>query len=242
VLKLITSLLLSLMTVHANAESKLSNDNITEIAAYFQTKKTPLDQHQGGDAGQNDKQKISHWFLWRQADKIEIQSQNKAVGEVWQKLKHGQVEFIWLYHAKQFAIKYTASDLKALQNYPTWSTKTSLVSQALLQRLKKIGAKQVLGYKADIYQGKVDGLQLEIEWIDAIKTPARIRQTDNKATVEVTLLEVYPLKKAPWQPIDSEQYDDMDYADIGDNESHPIARLHMNGKSLSSRHYPEHHH
>jgi hypothetical protein len=259
-LRLITQSLFTLLATLYGGLSLATEPAIIEIAAHFETKTSPVDPHlhrvikqptarhwypwrlQDKQTGQKQPKATEQWYLWRQQDKIEIQSHNKQIGEVWQRLKHKQVAFSWLYHAKAFAIRYTPSDLKALQTYPDWATKTSIVSPALSERLQKISNKQVLGYKADIYRENIDNYQLEIHWIPAINTPAKIRQTDNKQTTEVKLLAVYPLADAPWQPIESDHYDDMDYADIGDNESHPIAKLHMKGMSLNTIRYQAHGH
>lgn len=259
-LRLISRTLLTSLALFYSGLGLSAEPIIVEIAAHFETKTYPVDQHlhrvikqptarhwypwrlKDKQTGKNTPSKTEQWYLWRQQDKIEIQSRNKKVGEVWQRLKHKQVAFSWLYHAKAFAIRYTPSDLKALQTYPDWATKTSIVSPALLERLQKTADKQVLGYQAEVYRGKIDNYKLEIHWIPAINTPAKIRQTNSKQTTEVKLIAVYPLAEAPWRPIESDHYDDMDYADIGDNESHPIVKLHMKGMSLNTIQYQAHGH
>ncbi len=205
-----------------------------EIAALYESTTQTVDAH-------HPAVKTSAWRLWRQTNKIEMQGLNTPTGEVWTRLKDGEVAYTWLLHSKQFAINYAPSDLKAIQNNPKWMTKVSIISPELLNKLTLQSKSKAFDYVSETYSGSVGQYQLEIVWLPELKIPASIKQSTNQEITQVKLKQVYPLSEAPWQRLDASRYEDMDFADIGDNEAHPLAKLYLSGNNLQTIQYIHQH-
>ena len=216
------------MTV-ATSESayKAGPDGLADVACLYQTHASNT------ESGQQDKLADKQWYLWRQGSSVEVKGQSSPIGEHWQRLKHNEVALTWLYHDHHFAVRYSPSALKLTGNQTDWTTKASIISPALLKQLKKVGDSTVLGFAAERYQGHIGQYDLDITWIPALSIPALIVQqedTGNRQQVSrVELIQVYPYQSAPWHPPSHDTYDDIDFADLGDNEANPMVRLFMHG-------------
>ncbi len=178
----------------------------------------------------------SGWYIWRQPNRIEIQHKTLPYGEVWKRSKMGEVSFEWLRHDKQFKILYEDADLDALQVTSRWETKATLISPQLLKQLKQVGKGRVLGNKTQKYQGKIGAYQVQVEWIPRLKIPAYVKEEKKESTEEMRLIHVYSIGKTPWKRHNSEDYEDMDYSDIGDNEANPITRAYIIMGGLAQPH------
>ncbi|MFK5986087.1 MAG: hypothetical protein QM479_11770 [Pseudomonadota bacterium] len=175
----------------------------------------------------------SQWYIWRTHNKIEISHKQRPYGEIWHKSSHGNVSFEWIRHDKKFKIIYPESDLASLEIQTKWQGKATMINKKLLSYLSLVGTGTVMGQKTERYKGKIGQYSLEIEWMPAISLPAYIKEQSEDSLQVISIKQFYPIGKAPWQRINSDNYDDMDYADIGDNEAHPVARSHIFMGSLT---------
>jgi len=227
-------------TSDTGAESKSKTDSapivaLPDIAALFRTRVVKYSEQPPARG--------TAWYLWRTGDSVEIFNPTSQIGELWERLKGKDVAFTWLYHARQYAVQYSPSDLRSIENKPDWDAKSHLISPALLSRLEKTGQTMVLGYHAERYEGRIGEYELALTWIPKLSIPAFIRQKTDQQVSEVVLDEVYTYKRAPWKPIPHDDYDAIDFADLGDNEAHPVVRLlQHNGVGLSTIQYPFSHH
>lgn len=198
-----------------------------EVACLFRTEVHPDTSTSHGHSHSNGSTKTSSWYLWRSNKRIEIQNLSKPIGEVWEKLPGGQVGFTWLHHGEHFAVRYSAADLRLLHNASTWPAKAGLVSPVLLEQLRLNGIKDFHGYVGEYYSGQVGEYFLEVLWLPQLKLPARLKQRYDGQLSRTELIELHALAKSPWHPLPSASYDDMDFADIGDNEAHPLVGVHL---------------
>jgi len=162
------------------------------------------------------------WHLWRTASKIETQSADGSSGEVWLRDSNDNISMRRLFHKEKRIIEFTSGDLRTLSRYPEWTDRAELIEFGLLSRLKLTGTVMVLGHKAQRYQGQINGVDLEILWLAEYRLPALVRRVFAGREVSMHLLELHPLESSPWKQKDVSDYQAMDYADMGDNESDPF--------------------
>ncbi len=206
---------------------------LPEVACLYRTITKDLKYHH-----KKTTDKTSQWHLWRYKNKIQIRNLETPIGEIWQQLKGGDIAYSWLFHDKKFVINYTSSDLKAIKNNPNWLSKANIISPELLKRLTHQSNSRVLGYIAENYVGKIGEFTIEVTWLPKLKIPAAIKQTTATQKTLVMLEKVYPYSDSPWKPVNIDNYQDMDFADIGDNEADPLLNFYMEKMSfISSFHH-----
>lgn len=208
--------------------------SLSEIAATYQQSEQQLDSDE-------PKKLTTSWYLWRQTKRIELYNPKQQTGEVWRLLNDGEVAYTWLLHHKKFAVNYAPSDLKAIKNHPNWLAKASMISPQLLKQLELKPKCKFLNYQCENYSGRIGEYKLEIEWLPELQIPARIKQSTANHITEINLNTVTSLTEAK-QPLNSENYEDMDFADIGDNEAHPIAKSYSVFNNLTTLEQQQHHH
>lgn len=229
---LFISQLISFFAIAEIPEEQAQSQVLPSIACLYKTTSHDHDSHHHDEHEAQTTE--SNWKLWRTDQQVEIQDTNSRQGEVWTRLKSDTLEYSWLDHKNKFRVNYPDSDLKATNSTQVWENKATLISPSLLLRLKKIETQQVLGYTAETYSGTVGTYQLEVTWLPELSIPAKITQQEGKVITTTELKEVFTYEKSPWKPIASDDYEDMDFADIGDNETHPIARSHLYGMGISA--------
>lgn len=232
------ALLTFCFSIHAYSEMPgpvvVSPQPVPPIACFYQTsiQEVKLDHSESAQLPAHDAS--TDWYLWRTETQIEIQDTRSSQGEIWHRLKGGTVEYSWLDHKNRFRVNYPPSDLKATRSNHLWVNRATLISPTLLKYLEKQEATDVLGYNAERYTGRLGDYELEIIWLNQLSIPAKITQKKGTTVSTTELKEVYDLPDSPWKQYASDDYEDMDFADIGDNETHPVARSHLHGTGISA--------
>jgi len=169
------------------------------------------------------------WYFWRTANEIEVSNAVQSFGEKWTLTDKSKVMYQALYHDKKFLLDFQPADLKILGKKINWEAKTTLIPKSLLKSLVKKQEGTFNGYKMVRYEGVHAGTEYQIDWLPELDIPASVSKTVANKQVITVLKQVFPLNKSPFKQLITEKYDDMDYADIGDNESHPVvAQLQKN--------------
>lgn len=194
------------------ADSRLNNlENLPVLAAEFTS----------GCEGQP----ALSWRFWREAQRITIETPVLKRGEVWQRdgavILHRQ-----FYHLEQRAIEFHPDDLNLLQANWSWGKLALLVDQKLLDQLTASPIDSHAGYPSQTFTGLVNGQDWRVVIRSDWQLPIEISQQQADCQFQTKLLQLYPLAQAPWQPIATEAYPLLDFADLGDKESDPfVAKL-----------------
>lgn len=194
-----------------------------DISSVYETRKVMMSDTQAHHRQKKQALKPEKWFFWRNNKEVEVSNAEQTYGEKWIKTDKQQIHFQALYHDKQFLLDFQPADLKILGKKTNWETRSILFPQTVLEKLERSKTKgSFLGYETYHYQGIVAGINYQVDWIPQLELPARIIKTVANNKTVIKLKEVYSLSETPYKQFDTDKYDDMDYADIGDNESHPI--------------------
>ncbi len=161
------------------------------------------------------------WRFWRDNRKIDIERPRLALGESWvldgRNLIHHK-----LYHADRKAIEFQQDDLTMLQQTPSWQKLSLLFDPSLLQQLQAGEIDWSAGYPKQAYQGTLNGMSWHIVMRLDQALPLLIERQQAGFSERTELHGSYPLKAAPWQPAATDNYEIIDYADLGDRESDPF--------------------
>jgi hypothetical protein len=167
-------------------------------------------------------QQTRDWYLWREPARIEAKEKIDDTGEIWRLGRDRTIFYYRVFHKYLRVIEYTPGDLSALNSYRDWSRLSHIFDPSLLAKLSLTGTTEFLGLAAQRYQGQVNGFDLEVLWLKDEQIPALVRQFHSGRLVVLKLKELYPISKSPWHRVDTTNYENMDYADIGDRHSDPF--------------------
>lgn len=209
-------------------ESQVFNAN-TAVAAEYRTT-VILRPHYGPEEMEQ-----TTWRYWRDANSVEIESRTSGEGErfVWDGHK---ISAQRLYHARQFKVIYEASDLNTHRASDLWQEKSRLVSPALIARLTLDQTRYDDERVIEFYNGSVAAAQFSVQWDRSNEIPVYYQEETQQRTLIIELLSLAGKLSAARR--DSRDYDDIDYADLGDNESHADAKQHILGRFDNSIQYP----
>jgi hypothetical protein len=198
--------------------------NLPDIAAEYVTTRRHIhnEKTQVIEKGKAEpEESMVSWHFFRQQNRIDIDNITARTGEVW--LRDGKTLIMrQLFHDDRKGVEYLTDDFAVLGMKPSWDRQALLLDPHTLQQLPETGAYWLDGYPVRSYRGKVDGQQLEIIWRVDNNIPYSITRLHDDEK-EITRLQAsYPLSQSPWQYNNGEDYELMDYTDLGDRERDPF--------------------
>jgi len=207
---------------------------ITDVSCVYETTGQVIIKGEHRD--QNEyAQKTNKWFFWRTEKTIEVANGERTFGEKWTITGNKQVFYQALYHDKNFLLDFQPTDLKILNKKTSWEIRSTIFPKRLLKQLKQTTKNKFNQYDRVHYKGKIAGVDYKIDWLPKFDLPARIEKSSPDKVV-IELKEIYPLAKSLYQQQSTEKYEDMEYADIGDNESHPVVAQLQNSRGIGYTH------
>lgn len=167
------------------------------------------------------------WYLTREAARIETYNAVSRRAEVWERLPTGGIEYRRIFLDDRKIVEYTPGELKSRRAEPEWATLASLIAPAKIVGLRKTGERTVLGRRALVLEGKIDGVQTRLWWLPEAQLPARLERGQGKNLVRITLRELHDHAPGNW-PLMSEArlsgFGLIDAADFGDMEHDPFVQ------------------
>ena len=164
---------------------------------------------------------VVNWHLFRQQNRIDIDNITAHTGETW--LRNGKTLVMrQLFHDDRKGVEYLMDDFAVLGMQPSWQQQALLFDPQVLQQLPEVGTEWVDGHPVRRYRGTVDGQQFDVQWLVDLNMPYAIVRTHADEQEVTQLQAVYPLAQSPWQYNNGEDYELIDYADLGDRERDPF--------------------
>ncbi|AUD59052.1 hypothetical protein AYJ58_05915 [Shewanella sp. Pdp11] len=134
-------------------------------------------------------------------------------------------EYVRYFPAEKRSVTYRKGDLRALNIQHDRDQLYHVVSPALPTHMTKTQAKQEACFTTQGFEGKVNGLESELVWIDAIGLPAEFILGQSQPNLAYKLVGVEPFASDAFVVL-TQDYQDIDFADVGDSESDPfIAKM-----------------
>ena len=205
-----------LVTLCVGEEAPHSREALQPIACEFET------------ITENTRDELSlkkrAWRLWRADNTVETQELGSPDAEAWQRNPSGHVTYYRVFHPEKRAIEYKPIDLSIAHNAPDWDRLTSVIDPQLVAKgLKQTGEERFLGRAAVRYNGEANGSRFEVLWLTHEQIPAFVRETRDGGHVStIELREIHSLVDSPWHFGNKDEYEIIDFADLGDKESDPV--------------------
>ena len=151
------------------SDMKAADNGPPNLACRFETRRL----HRGGQ----ERAEAQVWYLWRQAERVEMQEANGKSGHIWQQDKNNQISYQRIFPTDKRVIVYYPGDLRALQHYPDWKKLASVIDPALLgSAFTAKGEVIIFGRHARRYTGRVDGQDFDVLWLEQEQIPARVHE------------------------------------------------------------------
>lgn len=214
----------------------IASAEIIDVSCVFETTEQVVQKSEYHSHQDKQAQKPEKWFFWRTDNTVEVANEEQSFGEKWTITDNKHIFYQALYYDKKFLLDFQPTDLKILNKKTNWKVRSTIFPQRLLKQLRQKTTSKFNQYDKVRYEGEIAGIEYKVDWLPELNLPARLEKSASNKFVVIELKEVYPLSQSPYKQQSTDNYDDMDYADIGDNESHPIAAQLQNSRGIGYSH------
>jgi hypothetical protein len=158
--------------------------------------------------------------LWRSAREVETYQVGSKDGQLWKMDVAGEISYCRLLHPERIEVEFLVGDLKANASQPDWGRVCCIVSPALLHEVLKAGANEKFG-ETDVqrFTGEIGGQKWTVLWSEADQIAVQVRVEDERAARTVTMKERHPLNESPWQRMRREEYQNIEFTELGDHDT-----------------------
>lgn len=171
------------------------------------------------------KPRSSVWNLRRADDSVELRGAGAPYSELWRRLRNGSIDYAFAMHDDERVIEYNPVDLQIINKTPDWERLGAIVAARDLERLKLGEVGLHAGYTTHTYSGVDSGTRIEIVWIPELMLPLKVDTRNSSGYVSVQLLAFDSQGMPPMPDAVRERYQRVDYADLGDMEEDPNAKV-----------------
>lgn len=161
------------------------------------------------------------WRLWRDGERLVTENLTAQTAELWQ--RDGEAIFHQrIFHEDQRSIEFRNDDLDITATAVNWPQRSMLVDPQLLSQLTLRRS----GWQGDVpyqrYVGEVEHTQWDITLRTDLMLPIKIVRTHDGLRETTTLQEAHALAQATAEPTRFDDYEVIDFADLGDRVSDPF--------------------
>ena len=177
------------------------------------------------------------WRMWRSAREVEVNQVGARDGEVWALDGAGGVMYARVLHPERAEVLFNAMELRILGRSVDWSRCCALVSPEILNgALKETGRQLHSGKEVKEFKGEIASEKWTVLWSDEDQIAVSIEIENESRVSKTVLLERYDLKSGPWERLRSRGYEQIDYTELGDNDTDPRIKRIMNRMGIKCSH------
>ncbi|MGL4580803.1 MAG: hypothetical protein ACRCVV_12265 [Shewanella sp.] len=154
--------------------------------------------------------------LFRNGQDFIIQ-RDAVIFEQW--TSHG--EYVRYFPAEKRSVTYRKGDLRALNIQQDRDQLYYVVSPKLPTLMTKTQVQQQRCFEIQAFAGNVNGLESQLLWIDTIGLPYQFTLGTTQPNLDYKMVAVEPFSPDAYSAL-TQDFQDMDFADVGDNESDPF--------------------
>lgn len=174
------------------------------------------------------RQHTANWYFWREPQRTESRDVLSNQGEIWERNQAGQLFYTRLFFNERVALEFVPGDLAATGSTATWGQLSSLIDPGLLGKdLSLLDKGSQNGNVVEYYQGIVNHVAVEVDWLPSLRLPARLSKKLPEGEVTLTLSECAGkdgLDIKPTSNADLSSFKRLDFTDLGDMEDDPLVR------------------
>lgn len=167
------------------------------------------------------------WYLTRNATRIETFNAGSRQAEIWERGAAGEIEYRRVFLDDSRIVEYSAGELKARRVRPNWGALASVIAPGRLAGLRKTAERTVLGRRAVVLEGRIDGVPARLWWLPGERLPALLEHGRGGTLVRLRLRELHAVPPASWPGMTETRlsgFGTIDAADLGDMEYDPFVR------------------
>ena len=204
-------------------------ENHSEIACQFET----TTHFQNGE--RPDGRYV--WRMWRSKREVEVSQLGARDGEAWILDGAGGVMYSRVLHPERTEVLFNAMDLRILGRSVDWARCSSLVSPEMLAAsFKETGSKRFLEWDVKEFQGTVGAQKWTVLWLADTRIAVSVEIESEGRVSRTVLQELHPLEKQPWDRLRSRGYEQIDYTELGDNDTEPRMKRIMSRMGIKCSH------
>lgn len=168
--------------------------------------------------------------LFRTDKQVMYVNDRVKISDLWSQTPNGLLKVSRYYDREQFGIDYEPLEINAGKGASSWADKRTLFSDASKKTMKKTSENTLSngtfsGQKVEKYTKQSNGVTSNIDWMPELNAVLTFTKKGRFKKMQWSLKNIITDQAKIQQAITQrENYDSMDFADIGDNESHPFVR------------------
>ena len=170
----------------------------------------------------------TNWYFWRQKERTETRDEVSNQGEVWETNNSGGMFYTRLFYNEKVALEFVQGDLAATNLTPSLQQLSSIVDPRLLgKELALLSKENREGMAIEYYQGVINDVATEVDWLPDLQLPARLVKKLSVGTVTLILSACGSGSQFAVKPITKAELDDfrrLDFTDLGDMEDDPMVQ------------------
>lgn len=174
----------------------------------------------GADTSQH-----AQFLLLRSDDVVEVHDEYTGVIERWEREASGRLFYLRIFPDARKVIEFQPADLGSAKVTGDWDVVRTVTGTAVLDRLEPRGNRRMVGHRAAVFRGTIDGVSTEFNWLSELQLPARVERRAGHERQELRLTRLEQGEPAAMRFMTREQlraYESIDFADLGDRLGDPF--------------------
>lgn len=208
--KIVTLLIIAIISNHVSADTCDARWLTAEYDIKYLTQ-----------AGASQHTKMT---VWRKPQHVAHQYAQTQITEMWQFVRQGMLKPTRYFDEHKRAIEYQPNDLVHGKRETDWSYRNQLVSDRLLNSMKKTGERGSGCMKTVTYKKMLNGNELTLEWLPFYQLPLHFQREDNQGNSIIWRQQSLTKDSGKVAAFfrQRDRYQATDYADIGDDHTDPF--------------------
>lgn len=205
-------------------------DVAAEYASTLVLREAPHPDHHAeenssaGQASHADEHSVTTTVrLWRKPDLVIREEVETGIADYWQQDHHTIIQKKF-FHNERRGVEFQQADLQMLNKLPQWQPLACLLDTAVISQLTEVDTGWSEGVPVRRYEGRLNDTQWRIDVRTDLMVPVRIERENAERHETLALVNAWPLSESPRQPVAVDQYNVIDFADIGDMEYDPFVK------------------
>lgn len=176
--------------------------------------------------------KDKSWVFWRLGDSqspVAFEYPAEQVTDVWHPTRNGYLQLTRYFDFASRGVEYHSADLNRGRGLRGWDGKYQVFSDQALAQMQKINAEDIGCMSQSRYLKKKVASSVSIKWLQQVKIPLEIQYRSAGQVITHRLVNLSKVSEADSSKFKQRSdYNLIDFADIGDNESDPFLLSMMN--------------
>ena len=161
--------------------------------------------------------------------RIEHRYLERGVTEIWQRDARGELSHWKAFPRLRRSVHYAAGDLRTIHVQPSWELLATLIDPAERSHLKVSGTRRFKRGRLTVLEGELDHQQTRVLWNEQSGWAQEMVMGTGAKRSCFRLLSAEPCAPSACVPLDTVDFREIEFADLGDSENDPFVRTFLAG-------------